>query len=94
LALVASMALNLSRGETFLAVGLPTVVMTILAYGTERLAFPIESKDERESEFSHGTFSKKMSAITTGVSFVPLVLSTVLGTFHTVMNHHSTSSNG
>jgi P-type Ca2+ transporter type 2C len=52
IALVASMALNLSRGETFIAVfnaavafaiaaipvGLPTVVTTILAWGTERLA--------------------------------------------------------
>jgi P-type Ca2+ transporter type 2C len=52
LALIASMALNLSRGETFLAVfnaavafaiaaipvGLPTVVTTILAWGTQQLA--------------------------------------------------------
>jgi P-type Ca2+ transporter type 2C len=52
IALVASMALNLARGETFIAVfnaavafaiaaipvGLPTVVTTILAWGTERLA--------------------------------------------------------
>jgi P-type Ca2+ transporter type 2C len=51
-ALVASMALNLSRGETFIAVfnaavafaiaaipvGLPTVVTTILAWGTQQLA--------------------------------------------------------
>src|SRR5215471_3550546 len=52
IALIASMALNLARGETFIAVfnaaiafaiaaipvGLPTVVTTILAWGTERLA--------------------------------------------------------
>ena len=52
IALVASMALNLARGETFLTVfnaavafaiaaipvGLPTVVTTILAWGTEQLA--------------------------------------------------------
>jgi len=52
IALIASMALNLSRGETFLAVfnaavafaiaaipvGLPTVVTTILAWGTQQLA--------------------------------------------------------
>jgi P-type Ca2+ transporter type 2C len=52
IALVASMALNLARGETFLAVfdaavafaiaaipvGLPTVVTAILAWGTEQLA--------------------------------------------------------
>src|SRR5215472_353414 len=52
LALIASMALNLARGEPFIAVfnaavafaiaaipvGLPTVVTTILAYGTQQLA--------------------------------------------------------
>src|SRR5215475_13309895 len=52
IALIASMALNLARGETFIAVfnaavafaiaaipvGLPTVVTTILAWGTEQLA--------------------------------------------------------
>ena len=52
IALITSMALNLARGETFIAafnaavafaiaaipVGLPTVVTTILAWGTERLA--------------------------------------------------------
>jgi Ca2+-transporting ATPase len=52
IALIASMALNLSRGETFVAVfnaavafaiaaipvGLPTVVTTILAWGTQQLA--------------------------------------------------------
>jgi P-type Ca2+ transporter type 2C len=52
IAIVASIALNLSRGQTFLAcfnaavafaiaaipVGLPTVVTTILTYGTEQLA--------------------------------------------------------
>ena len=52
IALIASMALNLARGQTFLAVfnaavafaiaaipvGLPTVVTTILAWGTEQLA--------------------------------------------------------
>jgi len=52
IALVASMALNLARGETFVAVfnaavafaiaaipvGLPTVVTTILAWGTQQLA--------------------------------------------------------
>src|SRR5690242_17897635 len=52
IALIASMALNLARGETFIAVfnaavafaiaaipvGLPTVVTTILAWGTQQLA--------------------------------------------------------
>ena len=49
------------------------------------LFFSIESKDERDSAFSLGTFSDKTFARTTGVSFVLLVLSTVLGIFHTVM---------
>jgi P-type Ca2+ transporter type 2C len=49
------------------------------------LFFSVESKEERESAFSPGTFSDKTFRITTGVSFVLLVLSTVLGIFHTVM---------
>ena len=49
------------------------------------LFFSIESKDERDSAFSLGTFSDRTFARTTGVSFVLLVLSTVLGIFHTVM---------
>jgi hypothetical protein len=49
------------------------------------LFFSIESKDERDSAFSLDTFSDKMFRITTGGSFVLLVLSTVLGIFQTVM---------
>ena len=49
------------------------------------LFFSIESKDDRDSAFSVGTFSDKTFALTTGGSFVLLVLSTVLGIFHTVM---------
>ena len=49
------------------------------------LFFSIEGKDERESAFSAGTFSDRTFRITTGVSFVLLVLSTGLGIFHTVM---------
>ena len=49
------------------------------------LFFSIESKDERDSAFSLGTFSDKTFAITTGTSFVLLLLSTVLGIFQTVM---------
>jgi P-type Ca2+ transporter type 2C len=47
--------------------------------------FSIESKDERDSAFSLDTFSDKTFRITTGGSFVLLVLSTVLDIFHTVM---------
>ena len=50
------------------------------------LFLSIESKDERDSAFSLGTFSDKTFLVTTGVSFVLLVLSTVLGIFQTVMN--------
>jgi P-type Ca2+ transporter type 2C len=49
------------------------------------LFFSIESKDERDSVFSLDTFSDKTFVITTSGSFVLLVLSTVLGIFHTVM---------
>jgi Ca2+-transporting ATPase len=49
------------------------------------LFFSIESKDERDSAFSFSTFSDKTFRVTTSVSFVLLVLSTVLGVFHAVM---------
>src|SRR5215467_12646304 len=49
------------------------------------LFFSIESKDERDSAFSLSTFSDRTFVITTSGSFVLLVLSTVLGIFHTVM---------
>jgi P-type Ca2+ transporter type 2C len=49
------------------------------------LFFSIESKDDRESAFSLDTFSDRTFARTTAVFFVLLVLSTVLGIFHTVM---------
>ena len=49
------------------------------------LFFSIESKDERDSAFSLDTFSDKTFRITTSGSFVLLILSTVLGIFHTVM---------
>jgi P-type Ca2+ transporter type 2C len=49
------------------------------------LFFSIESKDDQESAFSLGTFSDKTFARTTAVSFLLLVLSTVLGIFHRVM---------
>jgi len=49
------------------------------------LFFSIESKDERESAFSLGTFSDKTFRITTTVSFVLLVLSAGLGIFQAVI---------
>ena len=59
--------------------------MGMVTFALFLLFFSIESKDERDSAFSLGTFSDKTFARTTGVSFVLLVLSTVLGIFHTVM---------
>ncbi len=49
------------------------------------LFFSIESKEERESAFSPATFSDKTFVRTTGLSFLLLLLSTVLSIFHTVM---------
>ena len=59
--------------------------MGMVTFALFLLFFSIESKDERDSAFSLGTFSDRTFARTTGVSFVLLVLSAVLGIFHTVM---------
>jgi Ca2+-transporting ATPase len=59
--------------------------MGMVTFALFSLFFSIECKDERDSAFSLGTFSDKTFLITTGVSFVLLVLSTVLGIFQTVM---------
>ena len=59
--------------------------MGMVTFALFSLFFSIECKDERDSAFSFDTFSGKTFLITTGVSFVLLVLSTVLGIFQTVM---------
>jgi P-type Ca2+ transporter type 2C len=59
--------------------------MGMVTFALFLLFFSIESKDERDSAFSLGTFSDKTFAITTSGSFVLLVLSAVLGIFHTVL---------
>ena len=59
--------------------------MGMVTFALFLLFFSIESKDDRESAFSLGTFSDRTFARTTAVSFVLLVLSTALGIFHTVM---------
>ncbi|HZC63821.1 MAG TPA: cation-translocating P-type ATPase C-terminal domain-containing protein [Streptosporangiaceae bacterium] len=59
--------------------------MGMVTFELFNLFFSIESKDERDSAFSLSTFSDKTFLITTSVSLVLLVLSTVLGIFHTVM---------
>ena len=60
-----------------------TTGMVILALFL--LFFSIVSKDERDPAFSLGTFCDRTFRITTSASFLLLVLSTVLGIFHTVM---------
>ena len=59
--------------------------MGMVTFALFLLFFSIESKDERDSAFSLDTFSDKTFRITTSASFVLLILSTVLGIFHTVM---------
>jgi Ca2+-transporting ATPase len=59
--------------------------MGMVTFALFILFFSIESKDERDTAFSLDTFSDKTFRITTGGSFILLVLSTVLGIFQTVM---------
>ena len=59
--------------------------MGMVTFALFSLFFSIECKDERDSAFSLGTFSDKTFAVTTGASFVLLLLSTVLGIFQAVM---------
>jgi len=59
--------------------------MGMVTFALYLLFFSIEAKNERDSAFSLDTFSDKTFVITTSVSFVLLVLSTVLSIFQTVM---------
>jgi Ca2+-transporting ATPase len=59
--------------------------MGMVTFALYILFFSIESKDERESAFSLGTFSDKTFVITSSGSFILLILSTVLGIFQIVM---------
>jgi len=59
--------------------------MGMVTFALFILFFSIESKDDQESAFSLDTFADKTFANTTGGSFLLLILSTVLGIFHTVM---------
>lgn len=60
--------------------------MGMVTFALFSLFFSIECKDERDSAFSLDTFSGRTFLITTGVSFILLVLSTVLGIFQDVMD--------
>jgi Ca2+-transporting ATPase len=59
--------------------------MGMVTFALFLLFFSIESKDQRDSAFSLDTFSDRTFVVTTIGSFILLVLSTVLGIFHTVM---------
>jgi Ca2+-transporting ATPase len=59
--------------------------MGMVTFALLLLFFSVESKDERDSAFSLGTFSDRTFVITTSGSLILLVLSTVLGIFHTVV---------
>jgi len=59
--------------------------MGMVTFALFTLFFSIESKDDRDSAFGMDTFSDTTFRVTTSGSFVLLVLSTVLGIFHTVM---------
>jgi Ca2+-transporting ATPase len=59
--------------------------MGMVTFALFLMFFSIESKDQRDSAFSLGTFSGKTFLITTSGSVILLVLSTVLGIFQTVM---------
>jgi len=53
--------------------------MGLVVFSLFNLLFSIETRDERESAFSLSTFSDRTFIITTGVSFLLVVLATLLG---------------
>ena len=59
--------------------------MGMVTFALFLLFFSVESKDQRDSAFSLDTFSDKTFVVTTGGSFVLLILSTVLDIFHAVL---------
>ena len=58
--------------------------MGVVTFSLYALFFSIATKDERKTAFSLDTFADKTFRITSGGSFVMLILSTVLSIFHTV----------
>ena len=59
--------------------------MGMVTFALFLLFFSVESKDQRDSAFSLDTFSDKTFVVTTGGSFILLILSTVLDIFHTFL---------
>lgn len=53
--------------------------MSVVVFSLFNLFFSIETRDARESAFSRGTFADRTFLLTTGVSFLLIVLATVLG---------------
>ncbi len=60
--------------------------MGMVTFSLFNLFFSIETKDEQLSVFSLDIFSDRTFVITTGISFVLLVMSTLLQPFHAVLN--------
>jgi Ca2+-transporting ATPase len=60
--------------------------MGVVTFSLLNLFFSIEAKDERQSAFSLDTFSDRTFIITTGASFLLLVMSTVLRPFQAILN--------
>jgi P-type Ca2+ transporter type 2C len=53
--------------------------MSVVVFSLFNLLFSIETRDARESAFSRGTFADRTFVVTTGVSFLLIVMATVLG---------------
>ncbi len=59
--------------------------MGVVTFSLLNLLFSIEAKDERQSAFSLDTFSDRTFTVTTGMSFLLLVMSTVLPPFQAIL---------
>ncbi len=60
--------------------------MGVVTFSLFNLFFSIETKDDRETAFSLDTFADRTFVITTGLSFLLLVMSTALQPFQTILN--------
>ncbi|MBO0728005.1 MAG: HAD-IC family P-type ATPase, partial [Acidimicrobiaceae bacterium] len=59
--------------------------MGVVTFSLLNLFFSLEAKDQRQSAFSLDTFSDRKFVITTGSSFLLLVMSTALQPFQTIL---------
>jgi P-type Ca2+ transporter type 2C len=60
--------------------------MGVVTFSLFNLFFSIETKDDHETAFSLDTFADRTFLITTGLSFLLLVMSTALQPFQTILN--------